>query len=97
MIKSLLRSFRRNIEKPLMTLVAALILCAIVGIPAVLLTWGFCAIPEKVQYYICVGLLVLFVLTVVGIVIHSIYKFCRRVWHEAKEDFEWRNSHSFDD
>lgn len=97
MIKSLLRSFRRNIERPLMTLVAALILCAIVGIPAVLLTWGFCAIPEKVQYYICVGLLVLFVLTVVGIVIHSIYKFCRRVWHEAKEDFEWRNSHSSDD
>lgn len=97
MIKSLLRSFRRNIERPLMTLVAALILCAIVGIPAVLLTWGFCAIPEVAQYYICVGLLVLFVLTVVGIVIHSIYKFCRRVWHEAKEDFEWRNSHSFDD
>lgn len=97
MIKSLLRSFRRNIERPLMTFVAALILCAIVGIPAVLLTWGFCAIPEKVQYYICVGLLVLFVSTVVGIVIHSIYKFCRRVWREAKEDFEWRNSHSFDD
>lgn len=97
MIKSLWRSFRRNIERPLMTLVAALILCAIVGIPAVLLTWGFCAIPEKVQYFICIGLLVLFVLTVVGVVIHSIYKFCRRVWREAKEDFEWRNSHSFDD
>lgn len=97
MIKSLLQSFRRNIERPLMTLVAALILCAIVGIPAVLLTWGFCAIPEVAQYYICVGLLILFALTVVGIVIHSIYKFCRRVWREAKEDFEWRNSHSFDD
>lgn len=97
MIKSLWWSFRRNIERPLMTLVAALILCAIVGIPAVLLTWGFCTIPEKVQYYICVGLLVLFVLTVVGIVIHSIYKFCRRVWHEAKEDYEWHNSHSSDD
>lgn len=97
MIKSLLWSFRRNIERPLMTLVAALILCAIVGIPAALLTWGFCAIPEKVQYFICIGLLVLFVLTVAGIVIHSIYKFCRRVWREAKEDFEWRNSHSFDD
>lgn len=94
MIKSLLRSFRRNIERPLMTLVAALILCAIIGIPTVLLSWGFCAIPEVAQYYICVGLLILFVLTVVGIVIHSIYKFCRRVWREAKEDFEWRNSHS---
>jgi len=97
MIKSLWWSFRRNIERPLMTLVAALILCAIVGIPAVLLTWGFCAIPEKVQYYICVGLLALFVLTVVGIVIRSIYKFCRRVWREAKEDYEWHNSHSIDD
>lgn len=96
MIKSLLRSFRRNIERPLMTLLAALILCAIVGIPAVLLTWGFCAVPEKVQYFICIGLLVLFVLTVVGIVIRSIYKFCRRVWREAKEDYEWHNSHSFD-
>lgn len=94
MIKSLLRSFRRNIERPLMTLVAALILCAIVGIPAVLLTWGFCAIPEVAQYYICIGLLVLFVLTVVSIVIRSIYKFCRRVWREAKEDYEWHNSHS---
>lgn len=97
MIKSLWRSFRRNIERPLMTLVAALILCAIVGIPAVLLTWGFCAISEVAQYFICIGLLVLFVLMVVGIVIHSIYKFCRRVWREAKEDFEWRNSHSSDD
>lgn len=97
MIKSLWWSFRRNIEGPLMTLVAALILCAIIGIPTALLTWGFCVIPEKMQYFICIGLLILFVLTVVGIVIHSIYKFCRRVWREAKEDFEWRNSHSFDD
>lgn len=97
MIKSLLRSFWRNLQAPLMTLLAALIFCVIIGIPTVLLTWGFCAIPEKVQYLICIGLLVLFVLTVVGIVIRSIYKFCRRVWREAKEDFEWRNSHSFDD
>lgn len=97
MIKSLWWSFRRNIEGPLMTLVAALILCAIIGIPTALLTWGFCVIPEKMQYFICIGLLVLFVLTVVGIVIRSIYKFCRRVWREAKEDYEWRNSHSFDD
>lgn len=97
MIKSLLRSFRRNIEGPLMTLVAALILCAIIGIPTALLTWGFCVIPEKMQYFICIGLLILFVLTVVGIVIRSIYKFCRRVWREAKEDYEWRNSHSVND
>lgn len=97
MIKSLWWSFRRNIERPLMTLVAALILCAIVGIPTVLLTWGFCAIPEKVQYLICIGLLVLFIAVVVGVAIHSIYKFCRRVWREAKEDYEWHNSHSFDD
>ncbi len=97
MIKSLWWSFKRNIERPLMTLVAALILCAIIGIPTVLLTWGFCAIPEKVQYLICIGLLVLFIGVVVGIVIRSIYKFCRRVWREAKEDYEWHNSHSIDD
>lgn len=97
MIKSLWWSFRRNIERPLMTLLAALILCAIVGIPAVLLTWGFCAIPEKVQYLICIGLLVLFIAVVVGVAIHSIYKFCRRVWREAKEDYEWHNSHSVND
>lgn len=97
MIKSLWWSFRRNIEGPLMTLIAALILCTIIGIPTALLTWGFCVIPEKMQYFICIGLLVLFVLTVVGIVIRSIYKFCRRVWREAKEDYEWHNSHSFDD
>lgn len=97
MIKSLLWSFWRNLQAPLMTLLAALIFCVIIGIPTVLLTWGFCAIPEKVQYLICIGLLVLFIAVVVGVVIHSIYKFCRRVWREAKEDLEWRNSHSFDD
>ena len=86
MIKSLLWSFWRNLQAPLMTLLAALIFCVIIGIPTVLLTWGFCAIPEKVQYLICIGLLVLFIAVVVGVVIHSIYKFCRRVWREAKEE-----------
>ena len=97
MIKSLWWSFKRNIEGPLMTLLAALILCLLVGVPVVLLCWGFSSVPEKVQYFICIGLLILFVVVVVGIVIYSIYKFCRRVWREAKEDYEWHNSHSFDD
>lgn len=97
MIKSLLRSFWRNLQAPLTTLLAVLILCVIVGGPTVFLCWGFTSAPEKVQCYICIGLLVLFVLTVVGVIIHSIYKFCRRVWREAKEDYEWHNSHSFDD
>lgn len=97
MIKSLWWSFKRNIEGPLMTLVAALALCLMIGIPAAFLTWGFCAIPEVAQYYICVGLLVLFVLTVVGIAIHSIYKFCRRVWRDAEAHREWLNSHSVND
>lgn len=91
MIKSLLWSFWRNLQAPLMTLLAALI-----GGPTVLLCWGFNSAPEKVQYFICLGLLVLFIAVVVGVALHSIYKFCRRVWREAKEDFEWRNSHSFD-
>lgn len=97
MIKSLLRSFWRNLQAPLTTLLAVLILCVIVGGPAVLLCWGFNSAPEKVQCYICIVLLILFVLMVVGVIIHSIYKFCRRVWREAKEDYEWHNSHSFDD
>lgn len=97
MIKSLLRSFWRNLQAPLTTLLAALIFCALVGGPTVLLCWGFSSAPEKVQYFICIGLLVLFIAVVVGVVIHSIYKFCRRVWREAKEDYEWHNSHSFDD
>lgn len=96
MIKSLLWSFWRNLQAPLMTLLAALILCTLVGVPTVLLCWGFNSAPEKVQYLICIGLLVLFIAVVVGVAIHSIYKFCRRVWREAKEDFEWRNSHSSD-
>lgn len=97
MIKSLLWSFWRNLQAPLMTLLAALILCVIVGVPTVLLCWGFSSAPEKVQYFICIGLLILFIGVVVGVVIRSIYKFCRRVWREAKEDFEWHNSHSIDD
>lgn len=97
MIKSLWWSFKRNIEGPLITLIAVLILCALIGGPTVLLCWGFNSAPEKVQYFICIGLLVLFIAVVVGVVIHSIYKFCRRVWRDAKEDFEWHNSHSIDD
>lgn len=97
MIKSLLWSFWRNLQAPLMTLLAALIFCVIIGIPTVLLTWGLSSAPEKVQCLICIGLLVLFIVVVVGVVIRSIYKFCRRVWREAKEDFEWRNSHSVND
>ena len=97
MIKSLLRSFWRNLQAPLTTLLAALILCVLVGGPAALLCWGLSSAPEKVQGLICIGLLVLFIVVVVGVVIRSIYKFCRRVWREAKEDYEWHNSHSFDD
>lgn len=97
MIKSLWWSFKRNIEGPLITLIAVLILCALIGGPTVLLCWGFNSAPEKVQYFICIGLLVLFIAVAVGVVIHSIYKFCRRVWRDAKEDFEWHNSHSIDD
>lgn len=97
MIKSLLRSFWRNLQAPLTTLLAALILCVIVGGPAALLCWGFNSAPEVAQYFICIGLVVLFILMVVGVIIRSIYKFCRRVWREAKEDYEWHNSHSFDD
>lgn len=97
MIKSLLRSFWRNLQAPLTTLLAALILCALVGGPTALLCWGFSSAPEKVQYFICIGLLILFIGVVVGVVIRSIYKFCRRVWREAKEDYEWHNSHSVND
>lgn len=97
MIKSLWWSFKHNIEGPLTTLLAALILYALVGGPTALLCWGFSSAPEKVQYLICIGLLVLFIVVVVGVVIRSIYKFCRRVWREAKEDYEWHNSHSVND
>ena len=31
---------------------------------------------------------------IVGIVVHSIAKFCRRVWRDAKAHREWLNSHS---
>lgn len=94
MIKSLWWSFKRNVEGPLLTLVAALILCAIIGVPAALLSWGFCSLPEGIQMGICAGLLVLFAGMVVGSVIHSLVKFCRRVWRDAKEHREWLNSHS---
>jgi predicted PurR-regulated permease PerM len=94
MIKSLWWSFKRNIEGPLLTLVAALILCAIIGVPAALLSWGFCSLPEGIQLGIGAGLLVLFVGMVVGSVVHSLVKFCRRVWRDAKEHREWLNSHS---
>ena len=94
MIKSLLRSFWRNLQAPLTTLLAALILCVLVGGPTALLCWGLSSAPEKVQCLICIGLLVLFIAVVAGTVIRSIYKFCRRVWREAKEDYEWHNSHS---
>lgn len=97
MIKSLWWSFKRNIEGPLITLVTALILCILIGGPTALLCWGLSSAPEEVQCLICVGLLVLFIVVVVGVVIRSIYKFCRRVWREAKEDYEWHNGHSFDD
>lgn len=96
MIKSLWWSFKHNIEGPLMTLLGALILCVAVGGPAALLTWGLCSLPEIVQYYICIGLLILFIGVVVSIVIRSIVKFCRRVWRDAKAHREWLNSHSSD-
>ena len=94
MIKSLWWSFWRNLQAPLTTLLAALILCVIVGGPTALLCWGFSSAPEKVQYLICIGLLVLFIAVVVGVVIRSIVKFCRRVWRDAKVHREWLNSHS---
>lgn len=97
MIKSLWWSFKRNIEGPLATLVAALILCAVVIGPAALLSWGFCSLSKGIQEAVCIGFLILCVGVIVGIVIRSIYKFCRRVWREAKEDYEWHNSHSIDD
>ena len=78
------------IEGPLLTLVAALILCAIVGVPAAL----FCSAPERVQIGICIGFLILCIGVVVGIAVRSITKFCRRVWRDAKEHREWLNSHS---
>lgn len=96
MIKSLWWSFKRNIEGPLTTLVAVLILCALIGGPTVLLCWGFNSAPEKVQYFICIGLLVLFIGVVVGIAVRSIVKFCRRVWRDAEAHREWLNSHSSD-
>lgn len=96
MIKSLWWSFKRNIEGPLITLIAVLILCALIGGPTVLLCWGFNSAPEKVQYFICIGLLILFIGVVVGIVVRSIVKFCRRVWRDAKAHREWLNSHSSD-
>lgn len=97
MIKSLWWSFKRNIEGPLVTLVAVLILCVMIIGPAALLSWGFCSLPKFVQEGVCIGFLILCVGVIVGIVVHSIAKFCRRVWREAKEDYEWHNSHSFDD
>lgn len=94
MIKSLWWSFKRNIEGPLLTLVAALILCVVVIVPAALLSWGFCSLPKGVQMGVCIGFLVLCIGVIVGIVVHSIAKFCRRVWREAKEHREWLDSHS---
>lgn len=96
MIKSLWWSFKRNIEGPLITLIAVLILCALIGGPTVLLCWGFNSAPEKVQYFICIGLLILFIGVVVGIAVRSIVKFCRRVWRDAEAHREWLNSHSSD-
>lgn len=94
MIKSLWWSFKRNIEGPLATLVAVLILCVMVVGPAALLSWGFCSLPKSVQEVVCIGFLILCAGMVVGIGVHSIIKFCRRVWHDAKEHREWLNSHS---
>lgn len=94
MIKSLWWSFKRNIVGPLLTLVAALILCVVVIVPAALLSWGFCSLPKSVQEGVCIGFLVLCAGVIVGIVVHSIVKFCRRVWRDAKEHREWLNSHS---
>lgn len=97
MIKSLWWSFKRNIEQPLLTLVAVLILCVVVLGPAALLSWGFCSLSKGIQEAVCIGFLILCVGVIVGIAVRSIAKFCRRVWREAKEDYEWHNSHSFDD
>ena len=94
MIKSLWWSFKRNIEGPLATLAAVLILCTVVIGPAALLSWGFCSLPKSVQELICIGFLILCAGMVVGIGVHSIAKFCRRVWRDAKEHREWLNSHS---
>lgn len=94
MIKSLWWSFKRNIEGPLMTLLAALILCVVIGIPVALLTWGLCKLPEGIQMGICIGMLILFVGVVIGTVVSSVAKFCMRVWRDAKEHREWLNSHS---
>ena len=94
MIKSLWWSFKRNIERPLMTLVAALILCAIVIGPAALLSWGFCSLSKSVQEAVCIGFLILCAGVIVGIVVHSIAKFCRGVWRDAKAHREWLDGHS---
>lgn len=96
MIKSLWWSFKRNIAGPLMTLIAVLALCLMIGIPAILLSWGFCSLSKDIQMGIGIGLLILFVLTVVGIVIRSIVKFCRRVWRDAEAHRKWLDSHSSD-
>lgn len=96
MIKSLWWSFKCNIEGPLTTLVAVLILCALIGGPTALLCWGFNSAPEKVQYFICIGFLILCAGVVVGIAVRSIVKFCRRVWRDAEAHREWFNSHSSD-
>lgn len=94
MIKSLWWSFKRNIEGPLATLAAVLILCVVVLGPAALLSWGFCSLPEGIQAGVCIGFLILCVGVIIGIVVHSIVKFCRRVWRDAKAHSEWLNSHS---
>lgn len=94
MIKSLWWSFKRNIEQPLLTLVAALILCAVIIGPAALLSWGFCSLSKGIQEIVCIGFLILCVGAIVGIVVHSIVKFCRRVWRDAKAHREWLDSHS---
>ena len=94
MIKSLWWSFKRNIEGPLTTLAAVLILCVMVIGPAALLSWGFCSLSKGIQEAICIGFLVLCVGVIVGIVVHSIAKFCRRVWRDAKAHCEWLDSHS---
>lgn len=90
MIKSLWWSFKRNIEGPLATLAAILILCVIVGAPAAFLSWAFVNIPEKAQIGVCIGFLIL----CAGLIVYSITKFCRRVWRDAKEHCEWLDSHS---
>lgn len=94
MIKSLWWSFKRNIEGPLVTLVAVLILCVMIIGPAALLSWGFCSLPKSVQEGVCIGFLILCVGVIVGIVGHSIAKFCRKVWRDAKAHREWLDGHS---